>query len=225
MSSDPEKLIDGKAVAETIFSEVAAETSDFSKRRRPPFLAVVIAGEDPASQAYVKSKVTAAARCGIGSTLIELAATVEAAYLLDRLDRLNADPGVDGILVQMPLPREHLAGQGRRRIASLQYRASRVGQAPFYPLHAARHPGAACALRRPDGRETRRCRREKPSRRKTRRAASFAKARERQRDRHHLPFPDARSRIGDAGSGYPHRCYRQGACDQRRHDQGRSGGH
>lgn len=104
MSSEPEKLIDGKAVAETIFSEVAAETSDFSKGRRPPFLAVVIVGEDPASQAYVKSKVTAAARCGIASTLIELPATVEAAYLLDRVERLNADPGVDGILVQMPLP-------------------------------------------------------------------------------------------------------------------------
>ena len=104
MSSGPEKLIDGKAVAETIFSEVAAGTSDFSKGRRPPFLAVVIVGEDPASQAYVKSKVTAAARCGIGSTLIELPATVEAASLLDRLERLNADPGVDGILVQMPLP-------------------------------------------------------------------------------------------------------------------------
>jgi hypothetical protein len=104
MSSDTEKLIDGKRVAETIFSEVAAGSADFSKHRRQPFLAVVIAGEDPASQAYVKSKVTAAVRCGIGSTLIELAATVEAAYLLDRIARLNADPGVDGILVQMPLP-------------------------------------------------------------------------------------------------------------------------
>jgi len=104
MNSGPEKLIDGKAVAETIFSEVSAGTSDFSKGRRPPFLAVVIVGEDPASQAYVKSKVTAAARCGIGSTLIELPATVEAASLLDRLERLNADPGTDGILVQMPLP-------------------------------------------------------------------------------------------------------------------------
>jgi methylenetetrahydrofolate dehydrogenase (NADP+)/methenyltetrahydrofolate cyclohydrolase len=104
MSSGPEQLIDGKAVAETIFSEVAAGTADFSRSRRPPFLAVVIVGEDPASQAYVRSKVTAAARCGIGSTLIELAAAVDPAYLLDRLDRLNADPGVDGILVQMPLP-------------------------------------------------------------------------------------------------------------------------
>lgn len=104
MSSDAEKLIDGKAVAETIFSEVASGSADFSKSRRPPFLAVVIVGEDPASQAYVKSKVTAAARCGIGSTLIEMPATVDAAYLLDRLARLNADPGVDGILVQMPLP-------------------------------------------------------------------------------------------------------------------------
>lgn len=104
MSSEPDKLIDGKAVAEAIYTEVAGGASEYSKRFRPPFLAVVIAGEDPASQAYVKSKVTAAARCGIGSTLIELPATVEEGYLLDRLDRLNADPGVDGILVQMPLP-------------------------------------------------------------------------------------------------------------------------
>jgi methylenetetrahydrofolate dehydrogenase (NADP+)/methenyltetrahydrofolate cyclohydrolase len=104
MSSGPGKLIDGKTVAETIFAEVVAETSVFSRGRRPPFLAVVIVGEDPASQAYVSSKVKAAARCGIGSTLIELPAAVEASYLFDRLDRLNADPGVDGILVQMPLP-------------------------------------------------------------------------------------------------------------------------
>jgi len=104
MSGGPNKLIDGKAVAEAIFAEVASGVSDFSKGRRPPFLAVVIVGEDPASQAYVRSKVTAAGRCGIESTLIELPATVEAAYLFERLDRLNADPAVDGILVQMPLP-------------------------------------------------------------------------------------------------------------------------
>ena len=104
MSSEREKLIDGKAVAEAIFSEVTAGSSEFAKGVRPPFLAVVIVGEDPASQAYVRSTVKAAARCGIGSTLMELPATVAAASLLDRLDRLNADPGVDGILVQMPLP-------------------------------------------------------------------------------------------------------------------------
>jgi methylenetetrahydrofolate dehydrogenase (NADP+)/methenyltetrahydrofolate cyclohydrolase len=104
MSFDPKKLIDGKAIAESILAEVAAGASDFSRNRRAPFLAVVIVGEDPASQAYVKSKVKAAERCGIGSTLIELPAAVEAPRLLDRLDSLNGDSAVDGILVQMPLP-------------------------------------------------------------------------------------------------------------------------
>jgi len=99
-----DKLIDGKAAAESIFSEVAAETADFASRHRAPFITVIIVGEDPASQVYVKNKVTAAARCGIGSSLIELPASVEASYLVERLDRLNADRGVDGVLVQMPLP-------------------------------------------------------------------------------------------------------------------------
>jgi methylenetetrahydrofolate dehydrogenase (NADP+) / methenyltetrahydrofolate cyclohydrolase len=104
MSSDPDKLIDGRAVSQSVLSEVAAGASEFARTRRAPFLAVVIVGEDPASQAYVKSKVIAAERCAIGSTLIELPASVEASSLLDRVDRLNADPNVDGILVQMPLP-------------------------------------------------------------------------------------------------------------------------
>ncbi len=104
MSFDPKKLIDGKSVAESVLAEVASGASDFSRNRRAPFLAVVIVGEDPASQAYVRSKVKAAERCGIASSLIELPAAVEARDLLERLDRLNADAGVDGILVQMPLP-------------------------------------------------------------------------------------------------------------------------
>jgi len=104
MSADREKLIDGKAIAEQFLGEVASASAEFAGRQRPPFLAVVIVGEDPASQAYVRSKVAAAGRCGIGSTLIELPADVAAVSLFDRLDRLNADPGVDGILVQMPLP-------------------------------------------------------------------------------------------------------------------------
>jgi methylenetetrahydrofolate dehydrogenase (NADP+)/methenyltetrahydrofolate cyclohydrolase len=99
-----EKLIDGKAAAESIISEVAAEAADFASRHRAPFITVIIVGEDPGSQVYVRNKVAAAARCGIDSSLIELPASVEAAYLLERIDRLNADRGVDGVLVQMPLP-------------------------------------------------------------------------------------------------------------------------
>jgi methylenetetrahydrofolate dehydrogenase (NADP+)/methenyltetrahydrofolate cyclohydrolase len=104
MSRDTEKLIDGKAIAETILSEIASGVADFRKRLRAPFITVVIVGENPASQTYVRSKVTTAARCGIGSSLIELPATIEPEYLLERLDRLNEDPEVDAILVQLPLP-------------------------------------------------------------------------------------------------------------------------
>jgi methylenetetrahydrofolate dehydrogenase (NADP+)/methenyltetrahydrofolate cyclohydrolase len=104
MSHTQDKLIDGKAVAERIVSEVAAEAARFADAHRAPFITVVIVGEDPASMTYVRSKVGAAARCGIGSSLIELPAAAEAAHLLDRIDRLNADPGVDAILVQLPLP-------------------------------------------------------------------------------------------------------------------------
>lgn len=104
MSAGEDKLIDGKAAAESILTEVAADAADFASRYRAPFITVIIVGEDPASQVYVKNKVTAAARCGIGSSLIELPGSVEASYLLERIERLNADRGVDGVLVQMPLP-------------------------------------------------------------------------------------------------------------------------
>lgn len=104
MSGEGDKRIDGKAVADRILSEVTAQAADFARRHRQPSIAVVIVGENPASQAYVRGKVAAAARCGIASSLIELSADVEAADLLDRIDRINADPGVDAILVQLPLP-------------------------------------------------------------------------------------------------------------------------
>jgi methylenetetrahydrofolate dehydrogenase (NADP+)/methenyltetrahydrofolate cyclohydrolase len=104
MIDDPAKLIDGKALAEATVAEVAAGAADLAREGRPPFLSVIIVGENPASVAYVKSKVTTAARCGIGSSLIELAASIGERELVERLDRLNDDPAVDGILVQLPLP-------------------------------------------------------------------------------------------------------------------------
>lgn len=98
------RLIDGKAVSQAILEEVARETARFSAGRRPPRLTVVIVGENPASQSYVKGKVVAAERCGIGGALVELPASVSEEALLDRVDGLNADPDVDGVLVQLPLP-------------------------------------------------------------------------------------------------------------------------
>jgi len=100
----PEKLIDGKAVAGRIMKDLEAEIRSFSAGGRPPRLSVIIVGENPASQVYVGMKVKKAAACGIDSDLIEFPADTAEELLLKRIDGLNSDPGVDGILVQMPLP-------------------------------------------------------------------------------------------------------------------------
>lgn len=100
---DP-KIIDGKAVAREVLEEVTGKALEFSRKHRPPKLTVVIVGEDPASQVYVGMKVKKAAKCGMDSDLIEMPSDVAEDYLIDRVQRLNADDGVDGILVQLPLP-------------------------------------------------------------------------------------------------------------------------
>lgn len=99
-----EKIIDGKAAAGNILSELAGEVERFSRSRRPPRLCVIIVGDDPASRIYVRNKVKSAGKCGIVSDLIELPADIPGGELLSRLDGLNNDPAVDGILVQLPLP-------------------------------------------------------------------------------------------------------------------------
>lgn len=104
MNDGRSKLIDGKAIAAEVLAEVASGAAAHAQRHRPPSLAVVIVGEDPASQAYVRSKVAAAGRCGIASTLIEFPADIAESTLLGRLDRLSGDASIDGVLVQMPLP-------------------------------------------------------------------------------------------------------------------------
>ena len=104
MSAERGVVMDGRAAADAVLTRVAEGAARFAAGYRRPHLAVIIVGENPASQFYVKSKVKAAERCGIDSILIELPAETSEASLLERLGRLNADPGVDGILVQMPLP-------------------------------------------------------------------------------------------------------------------------
>jgi len=104
VSAERGVLMDGRAAADAVLAVVAEGAARFAAGYRRPHLAVIIVGENPASQFYVRSKVKAAERCGIDSILIELPAETREAALLERLGRLNADPGVDGILVQMPLP-------------------------------------------------------------------------------------------------------------------------
>ncbi|WP_027366372.1 bifunctional methylenetetrahydrofolate dehydrogenase/methenyltetrahydrofolate cyclohydrolase FolD [Desulfocurvibacter africanus] len=100
------KLIDGKATAQTIREELKTEVAALKDRLgRAPGLAVVLVGEDPASQVYVRNKIKACEDTGIVSKAFRPEASVSQAELEDLVRRLNADPELDGILVQLPLPR------------------------------------------------------------------------------------------------------------------------
>ena len=96
------RLIDGKAVAATMRAALATRVAALPFR---PGLVVVLVGDDPASAVYVRTKDRAAAAAGIAAATIRLPAGTTEAALLAEVARLNADPAVDGILVQLPLPR------------------------------------------------------------------------------------------------------------------------
>ena len=99
------RIIDGKAAAATLRAAVGAEVDRFrAAAGRAPGLAVVLVGEDPASAVYVRSKGKATLEAGMQSFSHPLPADTSEADLLALVDRLNADPAVDGILVQLPLP-------------------------------------------------------------------------------------------------------------------------
>jgi 5,10-methylene-tetrahydrofolate dehydrogenase/Methenyl tetrahydrofolate cyclohydrolase len=100
------KIIDGKHFAETLRASVAGHVARLKAEHGiTPGLAVVIVGEDPASQVYVASKARQTAEAGMNSFKHELPADTPQADLLALVRRLNADPAVHGILVQMPLPK------------------------------------------------------------------------------------------------------------------------
>ncbi|MBI3368203.1 MAG: bifunctional methylenetetrahydrofolate dehydrogenase/methenyltetrahydrofolate cyclohydrolase FolD [Burkholderiales bacterium] len=99
------QLIDGNALARQIRAEVALRVAALAALGRPPGLAVILVGEDPASQVYVKHKVADCESVGMRSVLERYPATLTEAELLARLHALNDDPTIHGILVQMPLPR------------------------------------------------------------------------------------------------------------------------
>ena len=100
------ELIDGNAIAESILAQIAAEVAKISGR--PPAVAFVRVGEDPASVSYVAKKQKVAAQVGMRSRLELFPATTTQAELLAKINLLNLDPLVDGILVQSPLPK-HMA--------------------------------------------------------------------------------------------------------------------
>jgi methylenetetrahydrofolate dehydrogenase (NADP+) / methenyltetrahydrofolate cyclohydrolase len=95
------RIIDGKAVAAALRARIAEQVATLPFR---PGLAVVLVGDDPASAIYVRGKDRAASATGIAAHTIHLPADVSEEALITRIARLNADPAVDGILVQLPLP-------------------------------------------------------------------------------------------------------------------------
>ena len=100
------RLIDGKAFAAKLRGRVATAAAAFTEQAgRKPGLAVVLVGEDPASSVYVRSKGKATVAAGMENFEHRLSADVTEAELIALVDRLNADESVDGILVQLPLPR------------------------------------------------------------------------------------------------------------------------
>ena len=101
------RLIDGKAVAATIREAAASHVAEFERRiGRAPGLATVLVGEDPASAVYVRSKNRATAEAGMASFAHNLPDSTSEAELLQLVSDLNADERVDGILVQLPLPKQ-----------------------------------------------------------------------------------------------------------------------
>ncbi len=99
------RLIDGKALAQTIRAGFAREVDRLAAHGVQPGLAVILVGDDPASAVYVRNKVKACADAGFRSVLEQYDAAFGETALLDRIAALNADASIHGILVQMPLPK------------------------------------------------------------------------------------------------------------------------
>ena len=98
------QLLDGKRTAREVRGELKARVARLAGRWRAPRLVVVLVGDDPASQVYVRNKNRSAAKIGIDAETRQLPAATPQAVLEKLIDDLGADPGVDGILVQLPLP-------------------------------------------------------------------------------------------------------------------------
>ena len=126
-------LIDGKAVAEQVKQEIAAQVAAMVERgEKRPHLAAILVGHDGGSETYVKNKVIACEACGFKSTLIRFEDDVTEEELLGKVAELNADDDVDGFIVQLPLPR-HIDEQ--KVIMAIDYRKDVDG---FHPVNVGR---------------------------------------------------------------------------------------
>ena len=127
------QLIDGKAVANQLKLEIAAEVELLVKNGgKRPHLAAILVGHDGGSETYVAAKVKACEVCGFTSTLIRLDIDVSEHDLLEQVDRLNKDEDVDGFIVQLPLPK-HISEQ--KVIEAIDFRKDVDG---FHPVNVGR---------------------------------------------------------------------------------------
>lgn len=127
------QLIHGKKVAAQIKQEIAAEVKNMiAAGKKQPHLAAILVGHDGGSETYVSHKVKACAECGFKSTLLRYEADVTEAQLLEAIAGLNADPDVDGFIVQLPLPK-HIDEQ--KVIEAIDYRKDVDG---FHPINVGR---------------------------------------------------------------------------------------
>ena len=127
------QLIDGKATATTIKSEISEEVQRIEEAGgKQPHLAAILVGHDGGSETYMKNKVLACEKCGFKSTLIRFDEDVTEEELLACVDKLNKDEDVDGFIVQLPLPK-HIDEQ--KIIMAIDYRKDVDG---FHPINVGR---------------------------------------------------------------------------------------
>ncbi|MGC3989727.1 MAG: tetrahydrofolate dehydrogenase/cyclohydrolase catalytic domain-containing protein [Chthoniobacteraceae bacterium] len=160
------RIIDGKAVAKRIRAECAERVQELHRRSGlTPGLAVILVGDDPASQVYVGNKIRACEGVGIKSQTFRYGRDVDTETILAKIYELNADAGVHGILVQLPMPpgvdtprviraisvEKDVDGFHLYNVGGLV-----VGNTIFLTLHAIRRGEAARGRGRPDSRSERR---------------------------------------------------------------------
>ena len=99
------QILDGKALALEIQQTIKQEVQELSKQQITPGLAVILVGDDPASQSYVNMKAKACSQTGIYSTTHKMPESITEEALLQTISMMNENPNIDGILVQLPLPK------------------------------------------------------------------------------------------------------------------------
>ena len=126
-------LIDGKHTAAKIKEEIKREVELMVQQgMRRPHLAAILVGHDGGSETYVKNKVLACEACGFQSTLLRFEEDITEEFLLQQVEKLNNDPGIDGFIVQLPLPK-HIREQ--KVIEAIDYRKDVNG---FHPINVGR---------------------------------------------------------------------------------------